>query len=632
MTSAQGGAEVSPAGTPGPEAEPRNTLAVLDQALWRDLTGADDERRFGQAWLTLACRMVPGATAGVLVLARDRGSGTLYPVARFPAGGAGDPVLLASAQHAATERRGVLQPPPATAPSQPARLAYPILLEDELVGAVAFDVATTALRDSRLPMRQAQWAVAWVRDFVRRRRAGTERQGAARMSLALDLLAAALEEERFKAACRVAATELATRLGCSRVSFGFLRRGQSEVESISHSAQFGRRMNLVRLLAEAMDEAIDQHAVVLYPPISEDDAVLTRAHAALAAGGGAIQALTVPLFVKDRFVGAVTFERDGTEPFDQATIDLAEAVVSILGPALVDKRANDRWLVGKCLDSAAGQARALLGPAHLGRKLVAAGVAAVIAFVAFAVGPYRIVADGKVAGAEQRSIVAPFDGYISAAPVQAGDSVRKGQLLVALDDRDLLLERLRWLTERQQRLYEYDKALSAHERADALRHKSELDEAEAQIHLVDEELARARMTAPFDGLILSGDLSQSIGAAVRRGDVLFKMAPLTGYRVKLMVDESQIADVRPGEAGTLVVAALPDDEFPFTVKRITPVATAHDGRNLFAVDGRLTRISNRLRPGMDGVGKIDAGRRHLAWIWFRSVIHWLRIATWRWLS
>ncbi|HEX4194346.1 MAG TPA: HlyD family efflux transporter periplasmic adaptor subunit, partial [Stellaceae bacterium] len=423
----------------------------------------------------------------------------------------------------------------------------------------------------------------------------------------------------------------ATRLACRRVSVGFLRRGQSEVESISHSAQFGKRMNLVRLVAEAMDEAIDQHAVVLFPPIDEDDAVLTRAHAALAVADSAGHVLTVPLFVKDRFIGAVTFERDTDEPFDQVTVDLAEAVVSILGPALADKRANDRWLIGKCADAIVAEARAFLGPAHFGRKLAVVAALLVLAFCLFAKGTYRVTADAKVEGAEQRSIVAPFDGYISEAPARAGDSVQQGHLLVALDDRDLLLERLRWVTERQQHLVEYDKALSAGQRADALRAKSELDEADAQTKLTDEELARARMSAPFDGLILSGDLSQSIGASVRRGDVLFEIAPLKGYRVELLVDESQIADVTPGESGELVVAALPDTSFPFKVERITPVATARDGRNYFAVEGTLTEISPRLRPGMDGVGKIDAGWRRLVWIWFRSLIHWMRVSSWDWL-
>jgi hypothetical protein len=391
-------------------------------------------------------------------------------------------------------------------------------------------------------------------------------------------------------------------------------------------------MNLVRLLARSMDEAIDQQAVVLYPPNEADDPVLTHAHATLASGHGAGHILTVPMFAKDHFIGAVTFERVAAEPFDQSSVDIAEAVVSILGPALEDKRANDRWLIFKFGSSIWGAVRALLGPRHLGVKLATIALLAIWGGAYFAVGEYRIVADGKVEGAVQRSVVAPFDGYVSEGPVRAGDAVKKGDLLVALNDRDLLLERLRWFTERQQHLYEYDKAVSADQRADAQRFKSQLDEAEAQMRLVDEELARSRMTAPFDGLVLSGDLTQSIGASVRRGDLLFQIAPLTGYRVQLLVRESQIADVRPGQKGTLVVAALPDATFPFEVERITPVATAHDGGNYFAVDCNLTEASPRLRPGMDGVGKIDDGERSLGWIWCRSLLHWLRITTWKWVT
>jgi hypothetical protein len=32
---------------------------------------------------------------------------------------------------------------------------------------------------------------------------------------------------------------------------------------------------------------------------------------------------------------------------------------------------------------------------------------------------------------------------------------------------------------------------------------------------------------------------------------------------------------------------------------------------------------------MEGVGKIEAGRRRVVWIWFRSLIQWGRLAAWR---
>jgi hypothetical protein len=610
--------------------EARESVAVHDQVLWRDLVSADTAEAFAAAWLGLACRVISGAAGGILLLARRDGAAPEL-VASWPSGVVADAELFTAAQRAMKEARGVVQPPPAGSSSHKLRAAYPIQLDGAVVGVVALDVEAGASRDPRDLMRHLQWSVAWIRDFLRRRRHAADRESSERATLALDLIAAALEESTVRSACRVAATELALRLGCERVSFGFLVRGHIEIAGISHSAQFGKRMNLVQQLAEAMEEAIDQQAVVLFPAPAADGHLLVRAHEALSKGHGAGFVLTVPMFVNDRFVGAAAFERAAADPFDQSTIDVAEAVASILGPALLDKRLNDRLLITKCFDSAVEQVRRLLGVGHIGRKLVAIAAIATVALFYLVTGEYRVSATGQVEGVVQRSIVAPFDGFIAEAPGRAGDVVKKGALLATLDTRDLALERLRWVTERQQHLYEYDQALSKQERADALKYQSLLRQAEAQVRLVDEQLARAQLTAPFDGLVVSGDLTQSIGATVRRGDVLFEVAPLENYRVELRVSESQIADVKLGQHGELVVAALPEQVFPFTIERITPVAAVRDGSTYFAVDGRLDASSERLRPGMEGVGKIDIGKHRLIWIWSRSMLHWARLTAWKWV-
>ena len=79
------------------------------------------------------------------------------------------------------------------------------------------------------------------------------------------------------------------------------------------------------------------------------------------------------------------------------------------------------------------------------------------------------------------------------------------------------------------------------------------------------------------------------------------------------------------------VAALPGQSFAFTVERVTPVATAHEGRTYFAVDGRLDEAGDRLRPGMRGVGKIEIREERLVWIWLRPLVQWAQVALWRWL-
>jgi hypothetical protein len=39
----------------------------------------------------------------------------------------------------------------------------------------------------------------------------------------------------------------------------------------------------------------------------------------------------------------------------------------------------------------------------------------------------------------------------------------------------------------------------------------------------------------------------------------------------------------------------------------------------------------RLRPGMEGVGKVKVGERSLAWIWTHGFVDWLRVALWNWM-
>ena len=142
---------------------------------------------------------------------------------------------------------------------------------------------------------------------------------------------------------------------------------------------------------------------------------------------------------------------------------------------------------------------------------------------------------------------------------------------------------------------------------------AQIEEARAESDRLEERLERTRIVAPFDGLIVSGDLSQSLGGALSRGEVLFEIAPLERYRVLLETSASP---------SPVPVA--------FEVTKVTPVATAEEGRNFFRVEGTLVEAPERLRPGMEGVGKIDVDRRRLIWIWTRGFQSWLRLWVWSW--
>ena len=86
-----------------------------------------------------------------------------------------------------------------------------------------------------------------------------------------------------------------------------------------------------------------------------------------------------------------------------------------------------------------------------------------------------------------------------------------------------------------------------------------------------------------------------------------------------------------GQRGHLTLSALPRESLPLVVGRITPVATSEEARNFFRVEAALEQASELLRPGMEGIGKIEVGRRSVLWIWTHSLMDWLRLWTWAWL-
>jgi hypothetical protein len=118
---------------------------------------------------------------------------------------------------------------------------------------------------------------------------------------------------------------------------------------------------------------------------------------------------------------------------------------------------------------------------------------------------------------------------------------------------------------------------------------------------------------------------------VEQGKLLFEVAPLEGYRVVMQVDDRDIARLALAQRGELVLSSLPDRKLPFTVSAITPVAAQIDGRNVFRVEARVDGAPPRLRPGMEGIGKVVVGERSWLWIWTHSFLDWLRLALWSWM-
>jgi len=149
-----------------------------------------------------------------------------------------------------------------------------------------------------------------------------------------------------------------------------------------------------------------------------------------------------------------------------------------------------------------------------------------IVFMAFATKDYRINTHARLEGSVKRVITAPLDGFIASADYRAGDTVQSGAVLATLDDRELRLKQLQLKSQLEQLDKEHRAALTQHDRSTTAIVTARQQQTKAQLALIDEQLLRTKLMAPFSGVVVSGDLSQSIGTPVENGKVLFEIAPL----------------------------------------------------------------------------------------------------------
>jgi RND family efflux transporter MFP subunit len=602
-----------------------------EAAAWSHFAAAQDDSEFCTAWLTLLAARVERARGALLLVSDDEG-GPFSVAAVWPDPRRDLQYLGGVAQRALGERTGVVQSADGgePGPDGAAQIGYPVEVAGRLVAAVVFDVGPGPLASLQAALRQIHWSAAWLVDRFRQRVVREREADLDRVGLLNDLMATALQYRQLRPSALAVANELAGRLHCDRVSVGFEDRAEVTPVVMSHTATFDRRSDLVRAIGAAMNEVLDLGVPLVLPPPSGDE-LGAIAHAEAAHTLEAKAMLSVPLVVEAQTIGVITLERRSGAPFDDREQRIMRSLGMLLGPVWALQHARELPWWTRARDKWHSALQGVLGPSHPGLKLIGGALAVALALTAVIPIEYRVSARTVIEGSTQLAAVAPFEGFIAAADVRAGDTVRAGQTMARLDDRDLQLERQRWTAERDQLERKYQVALAQADRGAMGVIAAQVGQAEAQLALAQERLTRAAIVAPFDGIVVSGDLSQNIGSPVEQGKVLFEVAPLEGYRVILQVDDRDIAHLASGQRGQLVLSGLPDQRLPFAVSTVTPVATQVDGRNVFRVEARMEGAAPRLRPGMEGIGKVSIEDRSILWVWTHTFVDWLRLSLWNWM-
>ncbi len=201
-------------------------------------------------------------------------------------------------------------------------------------------------------------------------------------------------------------------------------------------------------------------------------------------------------------------------------------------------------------------------------------------------------------------------GRISAIGFKDGQIVRKGQMLIALDnslnaaevaqmqaENDLALANLRRSEDLASRKFI---SSSAQDTA-----ASNAQVADAKLKLAQARLSKMRIVAPFDGVV--GIRGVSLGDYVKDGTDLVNVEDVRTLKVDFRLPERNLSQIKVGQRIDVLADALPGEHFSGDIDAINPRIDAN-GRSL-EIRARMQNLGGKLRPGMFVRVRVIVGER-----------------------
>ena len=579
-----------------------------------------------EIWLSNLCRMLPEVQRAIIIddcaTAGDQVPEVSWPDSTF------DPCDLYTAAKLASSRQSPVfnfrKQGDQTLDRSEILVAYPLNINDKIFGTVSLSMFGSPKQQDVI-LQLLDWGLSWLQLVLLQKDSKLDLQ-----QPEIGVLQACVHSSEIRTSAYAVVTEIARMAQCQRVSLGLLQGNEIKLMGISNTPDFDVRASLAHSITKVMTETLEKGVPVFYDRVQSEEASDISAHWQLAQAQGVDHINSIPIIAVTQVIGVLVLERNLTA-FSAAEPAIDQSLVDLLARLFALKQQVEMGLFEKCkrkLDSVAGQ---YLGAGSIRLKLLTIGVLAAVSFIMLVPGEFRVSSTAVLEGRVQQAIVAPFDGYVEKAFARAGDLVQKNDVIAELDDRELRLEQMRWLSQKDEFTKQYRNALADLDHSAARISQSQIAQADAQLELVANRLERVKLVSPLDGIIISGDLSRLLGIPLERGQLLFEIAPLDEYRLVLGVDEQDIVYVQQGQTGTLTLAAFPRREIPFTVQKVAVLHQQVDAAITFRTEASIESDVIDLRPGMQGVGKISIDERNYLWIWTRSAFDWLRLKMWAWL-
>ncbi len=423
-----------------------------------------------------------------------------------------------------------------------------------------------------------------------------------------------------------------TKFQCDQVVLGKVERGRVRLLSLSGMDALYPRSPGTRLIRQAMEECLDGGQTIYSRPGNEWSSAGSkqdyRLHRQWRSAIGDAAVASIPLFSADECVAIISVTRPGSVGFRTSELDEIGQLVGAYAPAIqLVARATRNWFE-QTRDTLRQGLLWFLARNCWGRRLTAAVVLSLITWFCVGTMDYHVATPCQLTPMQVHHCAAPFEGILSTAHVEVGDIVKKGQLLFAMDTRDLELQRRELQSEAAILELEIAQAASNQQLEPAALARAKLQVAQVRLASVDRRMELAEVRALADGTIMAGDIERRVGDVVKLGEPLIELAPHGSWGVELRVNSRDAQWVHAGQLGRFATIARPDQPISCVVQRMEPAATVVGGQSVYVARARITSNAAWSLAGMDGFATLDVGRRRVWWVVLHRAIDYLRLHFW----
>lgn len=255
--------------------------------------------------------------------------------------------------------------------------------------------------------------------------------------------------------------------------------------------------------------------------------------------------------------------------------------------------------------------------------------------------PVIVEATGSFQADESSDVAPESSGRVMATPVDVGQHVAKGAVLIRIQavDANLRLDEARAAVQRAEANLKLAESQNALAQTTAKRHEALLkgglipqttaDEARtqaetsannvavaraslaqvrAQLALADKAVGDVVVVAPFAGYISQRRVA--MGEFVQPSTAVVTLLRIDPLRLQLTIPSIQAAQIAVGQSVISRVDAFPGKIFEGRISAINPLIAAES--RSFVVEAKVPNPGGQLKPGMFAVASIDQGRTERA--------------------